>query len=148
MSAAPALRLDFKPSRALAGVLVAAHGLTLAAAWVSLAGWAQVLAGAGILVSLTGCLARILLRTSQSAVSLELHEDGRVSWQTRKGTWHEGRLGKSNFVSTGLVVLDLEYARHRRKWMLLAADSASPEDLRRLRVWLQWRRYPARQEPE
>jgi len=148
MSAAPALRLDFRPSRTLAGVLVAAHGLALAAAWVSLAGWAQVLAGAGILVSLTGCLARVLLRTGESAVSLELHQDGRVSWRSRKGTWHEGRLGKNNFVSTGLVVLDLEHPRHRRKWVLLAADSASAEDLRRLRVWLQWRRDPARRASE
>ena len=135
-AAAPALRLDLRPSRLLAGALIVAHGLALAAVWISFSGWASQLACVAVLTSLGGCL----VRATRGPSSLELHEDGRASWRTRKGSWREGKLGRNNFVSAALVVLELEIAGHGRKWIALMADSAPPEDLRRLRVWLRWRR--------
>ena len=145
MPAAPALRLDLKPSRLLAGALVSAHGLAGAAAWISLSGWVQYLAWGAILAS----LAQALLRAAHPALSLELNEDGRASWRNRDGTWHEGRLGSSHFVSAALAVLELETpGLSRRKRVILMADSVSAEDFRRLRVWLRWRRSPARRGPE
>ena len=57
MSAASTLQLDLKPSLKLAGLLLVAHAVALAAVWVSLAGWPRVLVGFGILLSGTGCLA-------------------------------------------------------------------------------------------
>ena len=148
MSAVLALRLDLKPSHRLAGLLVAAHGLALAAAWVSLAGWARYLAAAAILVSLVHSVARVLHRVGASTVSLELREDGRASWRNRDGRWHEGILGRNHFVSAALVVLELEPGGRGRKWLVLMQDSTSPEDFRRLRVWLRWRRSAGRPEPQ
>jgi hypothetical protein len=142
MSAASTLQFDLKPSLRLAGSLLAAHALALGAAWVSLAGWPQVLVAFGVLLSGTGCLAEVLHRSSRAAVSLELREDGRASWRDRNGDWHEGRLGSDHFVSAALVALGLDQAGRGRKWLVLMGDSASPEDFRRLRAWLRWRREP------
>src|SRR6266705_3961806 len=136
MSAASTLQLDLKPSLRLAGLLLVAHVLALAAAWVSLAGWPQVLVGFGILLSGTGCLAEVLQRSSRAAVSLELREDGGASWRDRSGRWHEGRLRRDHFVSAAFVVLGLDVTGRGRKWLVLLGDSALPEDFRRLRGWL------------
>lgn len=140
MSAAPTLQLDLKPSLRLAGLLLAAHALALVAACVSLAGWPRVLVGLGILLSGAGCLAEVLQRSPRAAVSLELREDGGASWRDRSGAWHEGRLRSDHFVSAVFVVMGLDVAGHGRKWLVLWGDSALPEDFRRLRVWLRWRR--------
>lgn len=143
-----ALRLDLKPSYRLAGLLAAAHGLALAAAWVSLAGWGGYLAAVAILISLVHSVARVLHRSGASTIALELREDGRASWRNRDGRWHEGRPGRNHFVSAALVVLELEPEGGGRKWMVLIEDSASPQDFRRLRVWLRWRRSLGRPEPQ
>ena len=140
MSAASTLQLDLKPSFKLAGLLLVAHVLALAAAWVSLAGWPQVLVGFGILLSGAGCIAEVLQRSSRAAVSLELREDGGASWRDRDGAWHEGRLRSDHFVSAAVVVLGLDQTGRGHKWLVLMGDSALPEDFRRLRVWLRWRR--------
>jgi toxin CptA len=140
MSAASTLQFDLKPSLKLAGLLLVAHVLALGAAWVSLAGWPRVLVGLGILLSGAGCLVEVLHRSSRAAVSLELREDRRASWRDRNGRWHEGRLGSEHFVSTAFVVLRLDQTGRGRKWLVLMSDSARPEDFRRLRVWLRWRR--------
>jgi len=138
---AAVLRLELKASRLLAGALVLMHTLALVAAWLSLAGWARYATWTVILASLWRVLA--LLRTA--AISLELHEDGRASWRNRDGGWHVGRLGKSQFVSTPLAVVELELAGQRSSWVVVMPDSLSAEDFRRLRVWLRWRPRP---EPE
>ena len=138
--AVPALQLDLRPSLRLAGLLLAVHALALAAACVSLAGWPRVLVGLGILLSGSGCLAEVLQRSSRAAVSLELREDGGASWRDRSGAWHGGWLRSDHFVSAAFVVLGLDVPGHGRKWLVLLGDSALPEDFRRLRVWLRWRR--------
>jgi toxin CptA len=135
---AATLRIDLKPSLKLAALLGAVHLLALAAAWVSLADWPRYLVGSGVLLSGAMCLVEVLQRSSTAALSLELHADGRASWRDRNGTWHEGSLGADRFVSTALVVMGLEMDRGR-KWLVLMADSASAEELRRLRLWLRWR---------
>jgi len=140
MSAAPPLQVDLKPSLKLAGLLLVAHVLALAAVWMSLAGWPQVLVGFGVLLSGAGCLAEVLQRSPRAAVSLELQEDGGASWRDRNGRWHEGRLGSDHFVSAAFIVLGLDPTGRGRKWLVITDDSASPEDFRRLRVWLRWRR--------
>jgi membrane-bound toxin of toxin-antitoxin system len=146
MPAAPALRLDLRPSRLLAGGLVLVHGLALAAAWVSLSGWARYLLCLAILASLSSALVKTLRR---QALSLELHEDGRASWRNPGGTWLELRMGKAHFVSGVLVVLDLQsLGPGRGKRVVLMPDSMSPQEFRRLRVWLRWRRGPAGPERE
>jgi len=138
MSTAPSLRFDLRPSLKLACLLVLAHGLALAAAGVSLTGWSRYVACAGVLLSGLAWLTSVLHRRSRSAVSLELHQDGRAYWRDGKGKVHEGRLGKDSFVSAALIVMGLEQIGRARKWVVLMADSASQEDLRRLRVRLRW----------
>src|SRR5881397_934562 len=128
MSVASKLQLDLKPSLKLAGLLLVAHILALAAAWVSLAGWPQFLVGFGILLSGAGCLAEVLQRSSRAAVSLVLREDGGASWRDRKGAWHEARLCSDHFVSAACVVLALDPAGRGRKWLVLSGDSVLPED--------------------
>src|SRR2546422_8808246 len=102
MPAASTLQLDLKLSPNLAGLILAADVLALAATWVRLAGWPQVLVGFGILLSGTGCLAEVLHRSPRAAVSLELREDGRAAWRDRNGGWHEGRLRRGPFFSRAM----------------------------------------------
>ena len=147
MPAAPALRLDLKPSRRLIGALAAAHGLA-AAATVGLEGWPLYVLWALILFSLGRSLAQALLQGAHQAVALELHEDGRASWRNRDGEWEEGRLGESQFVSAAFAIVELKDARSRARRTVVMADSVPPEDFRRLRVWLRWRRSPASGESE
>ena len=136
----PRLQIELKPSLRLAGLLGVVHILALAAAWLSLEGWPRVLVACGLLLSAMGCLTEIFHRSSRAAVSLELLDDGRASWRDGSARWHEGRLGDHHFVSAALVVMRLDQAQGGRKWLVLAADSGAPEDLRRLRVWLRWHR--------
>jgi|SRR5215813_7581500 len=135
------LRIDLRPSRLLSLVLVVAHGLAAYSVWISLGGLPKILAAVAVLASLAATLAHALLRTPGSAVSLELAEDGRASWRDRRGAWREGALGSSHFVSPLLVVVELK-PRHRGvKRLVLFADSASRDELRRLRVRLRWGRH-------
>jgi hypothetical protein len=135
------LRIDLRPSRLLSVALLVAHGLAVYAVWISLAGLPGLLAGIAVLASLAGTLAQALLRTPWSAVSLELAEDGRASWRDRRGTWHEGALGASHFVSSLLVVVELKSRDRGARRVILLADSAGRDDLRRLRVRLRWGRH-------
>ena len=133
------LRIDLRPSKFLAIALALAHGLALYAVWISLSGWPRALAGLAVLASLATTLLRALLRIGRSAVSIELADDGRASWKDRRGAWHEGALGGSHFVSPLLVVVELKPLDRGAKRVILLADSAAWDDLRRLRVWLRWR---------
>jgi len=139
MPAAPTLQIDLKPSLRLAALLGTAHILALAAAWASFADWPRYLVGSGVLLSGAACLVEILHRSSSAPASLELHADGRASWRDRYGAWHEGGLGAGHFVSSALVVMALDRMEGGRKWVVLMADCAPAEELRRLRIWLRWR---------
>ena len=132
----------------LAGALVLAHALALWAVWASVGGWSGLLAGAAILGSLAVTLRRALLWSGQRTVSLELREDGRAAWKSRAGTWHEGSLGRRHFVSEFLVVMELERPNQGPERVILLADSAVRDDLRRLRVWLRWQGSPRQPDPK
>ena len=134
------LRIDLRSSRLLSLVLVLAHGLAVYAVWISLSGLPRALAAVAVLASLAATLAHALLRTPGSPVSLELTEDGRLSWRDRRGAWHEGTLGVSHFVSPFLVVVELRPGVRGVKRLVLLADSAPRDELRRLRVRLRWGR--------
>ena len=121
-----------------------AHGLALAAAWITLGGWLLWPVLAAILVSLAIALAS----AGRQPAALELREDGKASWMDRSGAWHEARLGRNHFVSPVLVVLELAVGNRGAKRVILLADSAEPDGFRRLRVWLRWRGTPGDAEPE
>ena len=132
------LRIDLRPSRLLSLALVLAHSLAAYAVWISLGGLPRALAVGAVLASVAATLAHAALRTPWSAVSLELTEDGRASWKDRRGAWHEGALGASHFVSPVLVVVELKPRNRGVKRLILLADSAPRDELRRLRVRLRW----------
>jgi len=133
------LKIDIRPSAVLAAALGAVHILALVVACLNLSGWASYAVIAGVLLSGSASLAAVLQLRSAAVVHLELHADGRAAWRDRGGFWHHGRLGGDHYVSPALVVIGLRPAEARARRLVLAADSASAEDLRRLRVWLRWR---------
>jgi len=136
-----ALRIELKPSLQLAALLLAAHALALFAAWASVSGWLLVAVAAGVSVSAVWSLAESLHRSGKAAVALEIREDGGAAWRDRSGGWHPARLGGGHFVAGGLIIAELRQP-DRRKFLALLPDAAAQEDLRRLRLWLRWRRAP------
>lgn len=138
MSANGTLRIELRRSLQLAGILLFAHVLALASAWISLAGWPLFLVGGGILVSAASRFTAAIHRSRGAVTALELHAEGRADWRDREGDWHEGRLRRAHFVSAVLIVIGLDQSERSRRWIVLLPDSAPADELRRLRVWLRW----------
>jgi membrane-bound toxin of toxin-antitoxin system len=137
MEGAQSLNIDIRPSRALAGLLGAAHVLALCSAWVGLGGWPLALVLAGVSLSAAGCLALALGRSRSAVRALELHPDGRAFWKDGAGLWHPGRLSRQHLAVPALVVVGIEGPGRARRLVLLP-DSVERDGLRRLRVWLRW----------
>jgi hypothetical protein len=138
LSAAP-LSVRLRPSPALAALLVSGHLLALVALWVSLDGFALTLASAGVALSAVLSAGDAMKRRAGSPIELELKPDGRAAWRDRRGGWHDAELGGGGYVSLGLILVPLSGAGGQRKWIVVPADAADPEERRRLRVWLRWR---------
>ena len=130
------LRFPLQSSRILAVLLAFLHLFALFSAAVSLEGWPLLLVGAGVCLSALGAIGEALQRWPNSALELELREDGGAAWRDRSGNWHEGKLRNANYVSSWLLIVALAAPR---RLLVLLADAANPEDFRKLRVWLRWR---------
>jgi toxin CptA len=80
------------------------------------------------------------LHAAHSIVALELHEDGAITCQTRRGDWLDCELLGSSYVSPNMTVVNL---RPRGAWrmrrVILVPDNIDPRDFRRLRMWLRWK---------
>ncbi len=128
--------IELKPSRLLGLLLLGGGGLVLAA--ISMAdlpaGIALVLAGAAI-----GLGAWCWRRTLRTA-SLRIAPDGRLQCLDDAAGWHDAEVLGDSFVSAALIVLRYRLTGPRVRSLTLLPDSAEPEDLRRLRVWLRWGR--------
>jgi hypothetical protein len=135
------LRFPLQSSRILAALLALLHLIALFSAVVSLDGWPLALVEAGVCLSALGTIGEALRRWPDSALELELHDDGRAAWRDRGGIWHEANLRNSNYVSSWLMIVALAVPRTlaSRRLLVLLPDAAAPEDLRRLRAWLRWR---------
>lgn len=126
------LNVPITPSRQYAGLLCGLHLLAiLVIALAHLPPWLTVLALAGCLFNALWALwgwhgLQGLNQLSISGDQLTLIIDGEP---------HLAILNSPPMVHPVLTVLDLR-AGGRRWWLPLFADSAHPEDLRRLRVWL------------
>jgi toxin CptA len=136
------LRIPVIPSMQLAVALVAVHLGAAALLWiVPLALPAQALLTLALAASLAYLLARdALLRAPRSIVALEIRDEA-VSLQVRNGEWMEGEVLGSSYVSPLLTVVNF---RPRERWrvrhLILVPDNAHPDDFRRLRIWLRWKR--------
>ena len=135
------LRVPLKPSRYLALTLAAAHacaGIVLIPLELPL--WSKLTLLAFVIASFAYALRRhALLRTAGAFVAVEFRQHDCVAVQTRDGRWHEARVLPTTCVSPLLTVLNMRmprrvFARH----VVLARDSAHPEDYRKVRVWLRW----------
>ena len=131
------LPLNFvpRPSRLGLGVFVPAHGLALWAVW-------QSAAPLPLAAFLAAAVLAGLFRQIRHGIALEALEVGKAGVRAKTaGVWSEASL-QGAYVSPLLVVLRLR-AGGRRMSLVLWADSAAAEDLRRLRMWLNWRRREA-----
>ena len=138
MDAAP-LSVCLRPSPVLAFLLFTGHLLGFLALTASLDGLALALAMAGAGLSAVRTIGDALQRWSDSPFELELRDGGGGAWRDRRGAWHETSVISGGYVSPWLIIVPLEGSGWRHKWLVLPPDAASPEDRRRLRIWLRWR---------
>ena len=136
------LRIDLRPSRILAAILVIAHGAAIAA--VALAGmppWLQLIAIAALAANLMFEIRQtVLLRAPDAVVAIEIASDDALSIQTRRGDWIECEVLGSTYVIYFLAIVNLkEQGSGRVKRAVILPDSIDAEDFRKLRVWLRWK---------
>jgi hypothetical protein len=128
------LTIALRPSRILALALTLMAGTALGCAWISLPGLAFAPLAAGIILAWATQLAQALHRSERAARSLELDGQGPARWQDGSGQWQEAEILPGSYVSDWLIVLNM-----RKRALVILPDCASPDELRRLRVWLRWR---------
>jgi toxin CptA len=137
---APPIEVELRPSRRVAAFLSLTHAAALAAA-ASLALGPELRAALAATV-LTGYIVsfrRLVLGIGPGALRrVRWTADGR--WQVRDGAGHEheATLVGRPVVSDWLTVLRLRGADGRERPLLLCADSADAEALRKLRVRLRF----------
>jgi hypothetical protein len=136
-----ALKLSFAPSRHLAALLLASHGVTIAAVWaMDAAAWVKILLTLSLIASCAFYLRTALLRSAHSVTGMVVMPDGTVDVALRDGSELHGRLVPGGFVHPGFTtILWLpEKARFARAVPVLP-DSLPTATFRELRVWLKWR---------
>ena len=137
-----AIRLRLRASRWLVGGLVMLHAAALAAAFASLSSWVLLLVVTGVVMSTVAVFRAARLVLPESVHELELSADRSGRWRQKSGDIHEFTLAREGFACAWLVVLALDATapgtviQSRRRWVVLAPDSADQEELRQLRVWL------------
>lgn len=132
-------RVEFSPSRRLALILLAVHGLALYALAAVLPLWAGVACAALMLASLAYYLARdAWLRLGASCIGLVTDAEG-VVMLLRDGTQLPCRVLADSLVTPALVVLNVRPRAGRgARSVVILPDSLDAEAFRRLRVWLRW----------
>lgn len=135
------LRVHVGKSVVLAAALLVVHALAACCIVLTLPAGAALAGTAAIIASAVYRLRLDALKYSGDAVvELLLHEGGRCEMITRAGATLAGQVQGSTFVSPWLIVVNFRLDPNRRRRSLaLAWDSASAEELRKLRVWLKYR---------
>jgi len=133
-------QFKLQPSRYLAAILIAAHGIALAALFpLALPVWSKVALALLISFSLIYHLRRDAWLFAPSA-SVELVLDGdRVVLTTRGGEQLAGQILRDSLVTPFLTILNVlpQGARFARSVVILP-DSLDAESFRQLRVCLKW----------
>ncbi|HWU34551.1 MAG TPA: protein YgfX [Methylovorus sp.] len=135
------LQVDLRPSRRLAAILmVASGGAVLMLLMVPLPWWVTLLGALLIVVASLRQLQRHAWRSVPQAWM-------RLQWTVESGwqAWrHDGQAMQITILPDSMVTSVLTVIRFRcagQRWpqaLVLLADSADPESLRRLRVQLRW----------
>jgi len=142
VSSPDATRFRLAPSRALALVILVAHGAAAAAllsvARETLAGWAI----AGLLVALGVASAwdRALLRAAGSVRAFALEGPDSITLELAGRRRLQARVGAQRWVGARLVILAL--SAPRRRTLLITGDMLDAEAFRRLRLWALWGALP------
>jgi len=127
--------IELKPSRRLGLLLAGMASLALLAVYrAALPGSLQLALG----VAVIGLSAWGWLRARPRA-ALRIAAGGRLQCLDEAMEWRDAEVLGDSFVSIGLIVLRYRTAGKARGLTLLP-DSASADDLRRLRVSLRWAR--------
>ena len=147
MRSLAALNIQLRRSRILLISGSAVHVLSGIAAIVSSLPW-WVKAGfiAGIVLSLAWfgyCYSYPQGRRFIARIELL---DGRWRLETGEGGMHRGQL-IGGYAHLLIVILNFQLADGGRRSLTLLPDSADPDDLRRLRVWLRTQRSDDEPEP-
>ncbi len=135
---APALRLDWRPSRTLGRLLYGAHALA-AALWLSMPlAWPYLAAGLGVLLlALRRDRRRHVLGCHPAAVvAVEYRESGGWRLLTGDGHWHRLPLYRPVFVTRRLVIAAFGERPWRLRRLVLYADAVDARCFRHLRVRL------------
>ena len=133
-------QFKLQPSRHLAAMLVAVHGITLAALFpLALPGWAKAALAALMLFSMAYHLRRdAWLSAPSSGVALTLEGD-RIVLATRGGEQWAGHILRDSFATPFLVVLNiLPQGARLAHSVIVLPDSLDAESFRQLRVRLKW----------
>ena len=125
---------ELKPSRRLGLLRLGMMGLALVALWIAaLPSEARLMLGGGV-------IGLVVLASRRAPLKdiVRLPADGRLRCLDQRGEWREVEVMGDSFVSTGLIVLRYRLPGGRLRALTLLSDSASADDLRRLRVSLRW----------
>ena len=139
------LRIELRPSRCLAALMIAAHAAAAPTLLpIEVPVWIKVALAGAIAASLAHSLWRYaLLRGPRAITAIELEADGIVAVLTIGDVVHRARVLGTTYVSPMLTVLNL---RLPGEWLtrhaLCLPDNVDPEAFRQLRVWLRWRYRP------
>ncbi len=142
--------LTLQPSRRLAAILILAHattgGLLLT---LPLPSWLMVALTVILLASAAYGVHRHALRRGAGAITVLAFSDREsIRLTLGNGSTAAGRVLGSSTVGAMLTVLNIALdGRRRPVHLVLLGDSLSPDDFRRLRVWLRWGPRPPDEEP-
>ncbi|HZN85410.1 MAG TPA: protein YgfX [Burkholderiales bacterium] len=140
MSRGPLLRLELRPSRALAVVLGLVHAAGAACVLVVAGAGTAGPALAALLLGLGAATIRdrALLRGGGAVRAIELGGEGAAALELADGRRLAGRVHGRRHVSRLWVTLPLRGSPHRS--VLVAADMLAPAAFRQLRLWALWGR--------
>ena len=136
------LRVRVNASPLLAGVLLLTHGGAIACIFTMLPGWwIPGAAAAAIVASFVIHLRRDALLLSGDAItSITLVDGAECELLMRNGATLNGSIEGMTFAAPLLTIINVRpQERVRRRAAILLPDSAPPQDLRQVRVWLRHR---------
>jgi hypothetical protein len=143
VNSAQPLRLALSPSRGLAALILALHGIAALCILTVLTGWLAV--AAAVLALALGAFAawdRALLRSGAAPLAIEIRASGEAACLLAGG--REAAIqpkAGGNAVTRHWVSLRLRSPWRRS--LLVTAGMLPPESFRRLRLWAQWGQLPA-----
>ncbi len=132
--------ISLRPSRNMVVFLILGHVLTIVTAFIGLPPAAATIVSAALALSLVAQLRTALLKQPDAVIALEIIADGSLRYRSRDGAWHPATLNRPAYARPWLIIVRIATLPRGARRVVLLADSAEAEQLRRLRVWLLWGR--------